>query len=101
MIKEIFIPSRGRATKLVTPYTLPKELRNRCIVVVRPDEIDQYEDLHQRLEFAELPKSVEGLSATRQWILHNSENRWHVQLDDDITAINFKSDSTKFGGLRK
>jgi hypothetical protein len=101
MIKTIYIPSRGRAKKLQTPYTLPKSLRKRCVVVVRKDEVDEYKELHPALNFAVLPKRIEGLSPTRQWILEEAEERWHVQLDDDITAINHKPVSTKFGGLKK
>lgn len=100
-IRDIYIPSRARAEKLVTPYTLPKKLRDITTVVVRRDELDEYEERHPTLRFEALPKGIEGLSPTRQWILEESSGRLHCQLDDDITAINYKPNPKKFGGLKK
>lgn len=105
MIKQdaIYIPSRGRWEKLLTPYALPAPLRKRCIVVVRQDEVRRYMIAHAKRDFdlAILPKHVNGLSATRQWILDQSGDDVLIMLDDDITGINLKADPTKYGGVVK
>lgn len=102
---KIYIPSRGRAKTLTTPYVLPEALFDKCVVVVRPDEIDEYKDQNIELasqnQFLVLPKGVNGLSATRQWIIEQANERFHAQLDDDITGFCYKPRSDVYGGVTR
>ena len=100
---DIYIPSRGRANNLITPYTLPPRLQERCYVVVRSEEAAEYvaADDERMFGFITMPRSFRGgLSETRQWIFDNhGQGMFHIQLDDDITSFNFKPDMSRFGGL--
>ena len=83
----IVIPSRGRP-KVPTFWALPPVLRKRTTLVIRRDEEGLYEDVPATKVL--LPPRVEGLSATRQWILDNINSRFVMQLDDDFSSFNYK-----------
>lgn len=101
---DIFIPSRGRAKSLKTPYILPPKLQERTYVVVRSEEAEEYinADEERNFGFITMPRGFRGgLSETRQWILDNSDGSIHIQLDDDILSFNHKASIDKIGGLKK
>lgn len=101
---EIFIPSRGRWDVLKTPYILSEELREKCLVVVRRDEVKLYKEHNPELENQFLvlsPKAARGkMAGARQFILDNSTSRYHFQIDDDLTSVNIKKRCTDYGGLK-
>lgn len=105
MYECIYVPSRGRAQKLTTPYVLPFALEHRIVVVVRYDELHEYANAakeDRQFEFLALPKNFKGgLSETRQWILEQSNDRYLIMLDDDITGINIKKDLSAYGTIVK
>jgi hypothetical protein len=105
VIGDIFIPTRGRAGDVRTLWDLPAKWRERCYLVVRPDEYSDYHTAQRHDQpiggIVKLPKGIEGISATRQWILENAEGKALVMLDDDLTGINIKQDHTVFGGVAR
>lgn len=99
---KIYIPSRGRADKVTTLQALPAGLRESCTIVVRHDEADLYKSKPEFFgKVLVMPKDINGLSATRQWILEQADERFHAQLDDDITGFCFKPKSKIYGGVRR
>jgi len=100
----IYIPTRSRP-HFSTLDALPQTLRSSTVVVVRADEADMYEEVvfskkGRNPWIAVLPKKVEGLAATRQWILKHGQGEVIAMLDDDITSFCTKDDLEKFGGVR-
>ena len=95
----IYIPSRSRPN-VRTMQIIPRELLKRTRIVVRPDEEKLYAAAGYK-NLIILPKKIEGLSPTRQWILENSETRYQIQLDDDFSSLAYKPNLKVFGGLRK
>lgn len=94
MKAHIYIPTRGRP-KVPTFWALPKKLRSRTTLVIRKDEQDLYKDVPCKKLV--LPARVEGLSATRQWILKNTPHRYMIQIDDDFRSFNYKKDMDQWG----
>jgi len=93
----IYIPTRGRAGCVTTLAALTEELRADAHLVVRRDEYNSYINNYPNTSIKVLPPRIEGLSATRQWILENCRSRgegFQCQLDDDITCFNTKDDLT-------
>jgi hypothetical protein len=66
--------------------------------VVRADEEAMYRENGYRSVLV-LPKRINGLSETRQWLLENGE-RIAIHADDDIRSYNFKPRENR-GGLRR
>lgn len=99
---KIYIPSRGRADKVTTLQALPPGLRESCTIVVRHDEANAYKAKPEFFgKVLVMPKGINGISATRQWIMENADERFHCQMDDDITGFCFKPKSLVFGGIRR
>lgn len=80
----IFIPTKGRSEQL-TWDVLPSEVleKHRAVLVTQDDR--DYELLVKN-GFPCLHAPVEGISATRQWILDNSTDDKVVMLDDDLNS---------------
>lgn len=100
-----YIPSRARpdasTPKVLLDYGVPWQF---IFLVIRPDEVELYKDVP--FQQIVLPKTVNGLSATRQWIVELSYKGHHidtlaVMLDDDITSFIYKPVTKTFGGVRK
>lgn len=96
----VYIHTRGRAGKIPTLEWLPRKILGDVFLVVRHDEVNEYREHHIE-NYCILPKHINGLSATRQWILENAQGRYIAMLDDDLTRVNFKPQPDYFGGLRK
>lgn len=76
----IAIPSKGRPTGVKSQKHLPS-----ARVYVPENEIASY----QRAGVSNLvavPSSVRGITATRNWILDNTDDKWVVMVDDDVKA---------------
>ncbi len=94
----VYIHTRGRAGKVKTLKWLPRKLLGQVWLVVREDEAKEYSAEYPGEKLLVLPKKVNGLSATRQWILEREKDgRYFLMLDDDITSINIKKDINEWG----
>lgn len=79
----IAIPSKGRAGLTTTNKVLP----NIGTLFVSESEYHQYKGTAKNI--VAIPKTVQGITSTRNWILENSEDRWVVFLDDDVKAFGY------------
>lgn len=95
-----YIASRGRPYCL-SYHALPKEIQKRTFIVVRPDDHDSYveEGGFKTRQLITLPKRIEGLSPTRQWIQDNADDRFIVQMDDDLRSFSKKASHKTFAKL--
>lgn len=80
----IAIPSKGRAGKVKSQKVLP------CAVIYVPEsEVDDYEAMGTQ-NVVGVPDSVRGITATRNWILDNTDQGWVVFVDDDVKSQGWK-----------
>ena len=70
------IPSKGRAGLTTTQKVLPN-----ATWYVPESELHQYKPIYRNV--IGVPLSVRGITATRNWILQNTDSRWVVFIDDD------------------
>lgn len=80
----IAIPSKGRAGKPGTQSFL----KGRGVVFVPDLEVDAYRACGTE-NVVGVPDTVRGITATRNWILENTEERWVVFVDDDVERVAF------------
>jgi len=73
----IAIPSKGRAGQTKSDKVLPSG-----VMYVPESEAHQYEQFNKAV--VAVPSSVRGITATRNWILKNTDERWVVFVDDDV-----------------
>lgn len=78
----IAIPSKNRAGKTKTDKILP----NLGTYFVPESELHQYSYIKNVIG---VPKSVQGITATRNWILKNTDEKWVVFLDDDAKITGY------------
>lgn len=100
----IYIPTRARP-HFSTISALPVMYHSRVRVVVQKHEYELYRDVirekYPRVpDPMVLPKSIDTLAETRQWIIGNADDRIIAMMDDDITSFCTKDDLGKFGGVR-
>jgi len=76
----IAVPSKNRAGKTTTNKILP----NIATFYVPESEIHQYSYIKNVIG---VPKNIQGITATRNWILKNSKDKWVVFLDDDAKNV--------------
>jgi len=79
----IAVPSKGRAGNTTTDKILP----NLATWFVPESEVHQYEGLYSNV--VAVPKDVQGITATRNWILKNNDEKWVVFLDDDAKSTGY------------
>lgn len=90
---KIFIPTYGRSSRQETWKNLPKKLHKNAVLVV------QYRERHLYYNFPilVLPKSIQTVAPTRQWIVEHTTEKKIVMLDDDIKFCTRREDDrTKF-----
>jgi hypothetical protein len=73
----IAIPSKGRAGKTTSQKIFPN-----ATWFVPESELHQYKDIYKNI--VGVPINIKGITATRNWILKNSKNKWVVFIDDDV-----------------
>jgi len=73
----IAIPSKNRAGNTTTNKVLP----NIGTFFVPESEVHQYSYIKNVIG---VPKEIQGITATRNWILKNTTEKWVVFLDDDV-----------------
>ena len=79
----IAVPSKGRAGLTTTNKILP----NLSTFFIPESEYHQYKGIVKNIEC--VPKEVQGITATRNWILENSDDQWVVFLDDDAKNVGY------------
>lgn len=82
----IAIPSKNRAGKTTTNKILP----NIGTFFVPESELHQYTNIKNVVG---VPKEIQGITKTRNWILKNTDEKWVVFLDDDAKNVGW----TKLG----
>ncbi|MEQ1572800.1 MAG: hypothetical protein ABL993_01005 [Vicinamibacterales bacterium] len=91
----IFIPTRGRINAQPT-YDALRE--HGVVLVCPPDEFDAH-----RLRYRKVlatPPNIQGIAATRQWIMELPGDPHIVMMDDDLKfAVRRGDDPTKFEGM--
>lgn len=75
----IAIPSKSRPFK-----SKSKELLKSGVLFVPACEFDAYKYVYN--DVVAVPDDVRGITATRNWILRNTEERYVVFVDDDLKA---------------
>jgi glycosyltransferase involved in cell wall biosynthesis len=78
----IAIPSKNRAGKTTTNKILP----NIGTFFVPESEVHQYSYIKNLVG---VPNDVQGITATRNWILKNTKEKWVVFLDDDAKYVGY------------
>lgn len=73
----IAIPSKGRAGLTTTNKIIPDST-----FFVPVSEVHQYKQIVKNV--IGVPKEIQGITATRNWILKNTDEKWIVMLDDDV-----------------
>ena len=88
---KIYITTSGRSERQATLKNLPEELRNQVILVVQKKEEKLYREKYddQVNQIISLPKNINTLSPTRDWIVYDYHNlkkdgNFAVLLDDDL-----------------
>lgn len=79
----IAVPSKGRAGFTTTNKILP----NICTFYIPESEYHQYQGLIKNIVC--VPKSIQGITNTRNWILKNTDERYVVFLDDDAKNVGY------------
>jgi hypothetical protein len=79
----IAVPSKGRAGLTTTDKILPTV----ATWFVPESETHQYKGIYKNV--VGVPKSVQGITATRNWILKNTDEKWVVMLDDDAKITGY------------
>jgi len=79
----IAIPSKSRAGKTTTNKVLP----NIGTFFIPESEYHQYKGLVKNIEC--VPKEIQGITNTRNWIQKNSQDKWIVFLDDDAKNVGY------------
>lgn len=74
----IAVPSKGRAGLTTTNKLLP----NYATFFVPESEVHQYNGIIKNV--IGVPKDVQGITATRNWIMRNTDEKWVVMIDDDV-----------------
>lgn len=87
----IAIPSKSRPFK-----SKSKELLKSGVLFVPACEYEEYKKIYD--EVVAVPDDVKGITATRNWVLRNTAERWVVFVDDDLqTAGRFIAKPQGYG----
>lgn len=78
------VPSKGRAGRVKTLEVLPS-----AVLFVPAYEAASYRKAHPAAEVREVPASVIGITATRNWMLDNVDDQDVVMVDDDVKACGY------------
>ena len=78
----IAIPSKNRAGNTTTDKILP----NVGTFFVPESEVRQYDYVKNVIG---VPKEIQGITQTRNWILKNTDQQWVVFIDDDSKFVGY------------
>lgn len=79
---EIYIPTLGRYDCLKTINFIPEKYFHKTFLVVIEKEYSKYKKLYKNILV--LPKTIKGISPTRQWIMNQSGDKHIAFFDDDL-----------------
>ena len=79
----IAVPSKSRAGQTTTNKILP----NLSTFFIPESEYHQYKGLVKNIVC--VPKEIQGITPTRNWILQNTDERYVVFLDDDAKNVGY------------
>ena len=79
---QIAIPSKSRAG-LMTSH----EIFKSAVIYVPENEVKQYSIYKNKI--VGIPVEVKGITATRNWILKNTDDKWVVFIDDDVKSAGY------------
>lgn len=82
MEMKIYIPSKGRAGKVTTIDVLGGI---DATIVCPLSEAEEYKKYYKSV--LACPDEIKGITATRNWILNNTNERWNLQIDDDAEGV--------------
>ena len=80
----IVIPTLGRIHKQITFERMPDNLKSKVVFVVQKHEYDEFARKWGKYEIAKLPKQINRIGATRQWIWEQFSDERFAMLDDDL-----------------
>jgi len=86
MIDYIVIPTLGRIEKQITYNALPEEYKNKTFFTVQPHEYDVMHDKYGD-KVLKLPKEINRIAATREWIFNEFKDCRHMVFDDDLEFV--------------
>lgn len=78
------VPSKGRAGACKTQNILKS-----CVFYVPENEVGIYKKAYQKQNVVGVPCAVRGITATRNWILKNTDDKRIVMVDDDVKNQGF------------
>lgn len=91
----IFIPSMRRPRLQYTLNALKSESPFPITLVVPQEEHQDYDGVHSSLLL--VPAGLQGIAATRQWIMQQAADPYVLMMDDDLTfAVRRLDDATRF-----
>ena len=80
----VAIPSKGRVGMVKTLNVLPSG-----VVYVPMTEQKEYCTVYPDAVIVGVPEEVRGITNTRNWILDNTDERYVVFIDDDVTSVGY------------
>lgn len=86
----IAIPSKGRPYK-----SKSKELLKSAVLFVPESEVEFYKKVYS--DIVAVPNGVKGITATRNWILKNIDDKHVVFVDDDLKKAGYWVDKEPKG----
>ena len=93
---DIYIPSSGRADKLITLNSIPYHLRFTTTVVVPKNEYEAYKETVGNHCMVVAPNIPAGIGHARQWCCDHSVTK-ALMLDDDLVFATRRNDNkTRF-----
>jgi hypothetical protein len=91
----IYIPTRGRTANQLTVERLPKGMHGHVTLVCPKDEVVILKANYPKVNVLAQPKSIQTLSAKRQWIMENSPHKYAFMFDDDLYLYAFDKEQDK------
>jgi hypothetical protein len=94
----IVIPTLGRVHKQITYNNLPESLQNQTLFTVQPHEYDEMHEIYGD-KVLKLPKEINRIAATREWIFNEFKDTRHMVFDDDLDFV-VKEPNPEKGGTK-
>jgi len=83
MISHIVIPTLGRIHNQITYNNLPDKYKNITKFIVQHHEFEKMAELYGDKVIC-LPKEINTIAPTREWIFNNFKDSRHMVFDDDL-----------------
>jgi len=86
MIDHIIIPTLGRMNNQITYNNLPEKYKSITTFVVQSHEFEEMDSLYPNKVLC-LPKEIDRIAPTREWIFNEFKDTKHIVFDDDLNFI--------------